>query len=326
MNDETARIDPPAGDDEPVPRRRLRRSSEDRVLAGVAGGLGRHLGVDPIIFRIGFVLSLFFGGLGALAYVLLALFVPTDGAPDLAQRIGRPLRRSGVWRAIGIALVVLLAVMGLVTLAAGGAFATALGWGVPVAVGVIVIGAVLALTAFRGGARWLIPPVLAVVIGAGAASATDLDFRGGIGERVYTPVSAGSIPADGYKLGVGRLAIDMRDVDWRKDSVVHLKVRLGTGQADVLVPEKVCVAGHAHVGAGESEVAGERNDGFDVDHAAGSGSTATPRLELDAKVDIGQLRVINDDTADVSDPGYRVPFDNATGPLRAAEQRACATP
>ena len=325
MNDQTPTIEPPAeGDPTTPPRRRLRRSSTDRVLAGVAGGLGRHLGVDPIIFRIGFVLSLFFGGLGALAYVLLALFVPTDGEPDLAQRLGRPLRRSGLWRALGIALVVLLAVAGLFTLAAGGAFAVALGWGVPVAVGVIVIGAVLALTAFRGGARWLIPPVLAVVIGASVASAADLDFRGGIGEREYQPVSARSIPADGYKLGIGRLAVDVRDLDWRKGSVVHLKIRLGTGQADILVPTKVCILGTTHVGAGESEVAGERNDGFDVDHRAATGSTATPRLELDAKVDIGQLRVINDDNAALSDPGYRVPFDDATGPLRAAEERACA--
>jgi phage shock protein PspC (stress-responsive transcriptional regulator) len=326
MNDQTPTIEPPAGDDQPAPRRRLRRSASDRVLAGVAGGLGRHLGVDPIIFRIGFVLSLFFGGLGAIAYVLLALFVPTDGEPDFAQRIGRPLQRAGVWRAISIAVIVVLAVTALVALAAGGAFAVALGWGVPVAVGVIAIGAVLALTAFRGGARWLIAPVLAVVIGAGVASAADLDFRGGIGEREYQPVSAAAIPADGYKLGIGRLAVDVRDLGWKKDSVVHLKISLGTGQADVLVPTNVCIAGTTHVGAGESEVAGERNDGFDVDHRPAARSTATPRLELDAKVDIGQLRVINDNTADLSDPGYRVPFDDATAPLRAAEQRACATP
>src|SRR5262245_45966521 len=71
---------------EPMPPRprRLLRSSDDRVLAGVAGGLGRYFGVDPIIFRIGFPISLFFGGLGGLAYLLLAVFVPTDGEPDTA--------------------------------------------------------------------------------------------------------------------------------------------------------------------------------------------------------------------------------------------------
>ena len=67
---------PDEGRDRP---RRLLRSSSDRVIAGVAGGLGDYFGVDPIIFRIGFVLSILFGGLGALAYLLLAIFVPTDG-------------------------------------------------------------------------------------------------------------------------------------------------------------------------------------------------------------------------------------------------------
>ena len=333
MNDETTQIGPPDGEDrEPgtgqaeatPPQRRLRRSSTDRVVVGVAGGLGRYFGVDPVLFRIGFVISLFFGGLGILAYLLLALFVPTDGEPDRFQRFGARLQRMRFWRGAGIALVVVLAVAGLFALAAGGAFAVAIGWGVPVAIGVIVVGAVLALTAFRGGTRWLIPPVLAVVIGAGVASAADLDFPGGIGEREYHPVSASAIPPDGYRLGVGRLAVDLRDLNWRSDQVVRLQLELGTGQADLLVPENVCVKGSTHVGFGESQVVGERNDGVDVDHAPGTGSTATPRLELDAEVDIGQLRVVNSDTADVNDFGYRGHFDEAAAPQRAAEKRACA--
>jgi phage shock protein PspC (stress-responsive transcriptional regulator) len=335
MNDDTSSIEHPGGDEEstsggsapeavaPQPRR-LRRSSSDRVLVGVAGGLGRYFGVDAVIFRIGFVLSLFFGGLGALAYLLLALFVPTDGDPDRAQRLGARLHRMGFWRGLGIAAVAALAVAGLFALAAGGAFAVALGWGVPVAIGVILAGAVLALTAFRGGARWLFLPVMAIVIGAGVASAADLDFRGGIGEREYHPVTADSIPADGYRLGIGRLAVDLRDLDWSRARVVHLDVKLGTGQADVFVPEAVCIKASSHVGVGESEVAGEQNDGVDVDHTAAAGSNAVPRLELDADVDVGQLRVINSDTADVNDSGYRGPFHDATAPQRAAEDRACA--
>ena len=89
---------PDEGRDRP---RRLLRSSSDRVIAGVAGGLGDYFGVDPIIFRIGFVLSILFGGLGALAYLLLAVFVPTDGDPDAAQRLGGRLQGTGFWRAVG---------------------------------------------------------------------------------------------------------------------------------------------------------------------------------------------------------------------------------
>ena len=135
----------------------------------------------------------------------------------------------------------------------------------------------LALTAFRGGARWLIPPAVALAVGAGVAAAADLDFRGGIGEREYHPVSARPIPADGYRLGVGQLIVDLRDLDWSKERVVHLDVDLGAGQASVFVPDRVCVTGSTHVGIGESEVAGERNDGVDVNHAVGGGLDAPRR-------------------------------------------------
>jgi hypothetical protein len=166
---------------------------------------------------------------------------------------------------------------------------------------------------------------VALAVGAGVASAANLDFRGGIGEREYHPLSAKSIPADGYKLGVGRLVVDLRDLDWEKARVVPLHVDLGTGQADVFVPERVCVAGSTHAGVGESEVAGQRSDGFDVDQTAGTGSNAVPRLEINASVDVGQLRVINSDTADVNNPGSGPgPFHEDAAPQRAAEARACA--
>lgn len=327
---EGPKSDQPSDEGEPTESgaaapRRLRRSSSDRVLVGVAGGLGRYFGLDPVIVRIGFALSVFFGGLGALAYLLLAVFVPTDGDPDRTQRVGRRLRAMGFWRALGLAAVAAVALAGLFGLAGAAALAVALGWGVAVAIAVILIGGLLALAALRGGARWLIPPAVAIAIGAGVASAADLDFRGGVGDREYQPLSTRSIPAAGYRLGVGRLVVDLRHLDWKEERVVQLKVDLGAGQADVFVPRRVCVAGATHTGAGESEVVGERNDGFDVDHSVGAGSSAVPRLQIDASVDVGQLRVINSDTASVDNPGYGPgPFHEDTAPLRAAEARACA--
>ena len=47
-------------------------------MAGVAGGLGRHLDIDPIILRVAFVVLAFFGGAGVLAYGALWLLVPDD--------------------------------------------------------------------------------------------------------------------------------------------------------------------------------------------------------------------------------------------------------
>ena len=336
MNDETTTTIDDSGDGDRDPEgsgrsdrdkpRRLLRSSSDRVLVGVAGGLGRYFRVDPVIFRIAFGISILFGGIGALAYLMLAIFVPTDGEPDRAQRLSGRLSRLGFWRGAGMVAIAALALAGLIGLAGGAAFAVALGWGVPVAILVIAIGALLGLTALRGGARWLIAPALALALGGGVAAASDLDFRGGIGQREYNPLSVRAIPTDGYRLGVGELIVDLRDLDWHEARVVRTKVEVGAGQANVYVPSGVCVSGPTHVGAGESEVAGERNDGIDVDHSAGAGAIATPRLEIDANVQLGQLRIINSDTASVDTPGYGPgPLHVDTGPQRAAEARACGS-
>ena len=65
----------PAGD-EP---RRLTRSGGDAIIGGVASGLGRYFGVDPVLFRIGFVIATFIGAVGLIAYLALLVFVPSDG-------------------------------------------------------------------------------------------------------------------------------------------------------------------------------------------------------------------------------------------------------
>jgi phage shock protein C len=65
--------------DEETPRaeqpRRLYRSTNDRVLAGICGGLGEYFAVDPVWFRIGFVVLTLGGGAGILAYLIMWLIV-----------------------------------------------------------------------------------------------------------------------------------------------------------------------------------------------------------------------------------------------------------
>ena len=61
---------------EPRPVRRLHLSSSDRKLAGVCGGLGEWLEVDPVFFRVAFVLLALACGLGILAYIALWLLIP----------------------------------------------------------------------------------------------------------------------------------------------------------------------------------------------------------------------------------------------------------
>lgn len=60
--------------------RNLRRSNDDRMIAGVCGGLGRHTGIDPIVFRIVLVALAVFGGIGLVIYALAWLLVPEENA------------------------------------------------------------------------------------------------------------------------------------------------------------------------------------------------------------------------------------------------------
>ncbi|MCB1245712.1 MAG: PspC domain-containing protein [Acidimicrobiia bacterium] len=61
------------------PDRQLRRSDGDKILAGVAGGLGEHFGVNAWWFRIAFLVLALLGGLGLLVYLLAWGLVPTAG-------------------------------------------------------------------------------------------------------------------------------------------------------------------------------------------------------------------------------------------------------
>jgi phage shock protein C len=64
--------EPPTG---PEPRV-LRRSRDERVIGGVCGGLGRYLGIDPVLLRIAFVILAIAGGGGILLYVVSWILIP----------------------------------------------------------------------------------------------------------------------------------------------------------------------------------------------------------------------------------------------------------
>jgi phage shock protein PspC (stress-responsive transcriptional regulator) len=101
--------DPPVP---PPPTRRLRRSRNNRVAAGVAGGLGDYFGFDPVLFRVLFATAAFFGGAGVVAYVLAWAAIPEEGterAPvdDWIGWLRR--RRMPLWIvAVGVGLLLWL--------------------------------------------------------------------------------------------------------------------------------------------------------------------------------------------------------------------------
>jgi phage shock protein PspC (stress-responsive transcriptional regulator) len=102
--------------------RRLTRRMDDRMLAGVASGLGAYFNVDPVVFRVGFVALTLAGGTGVLIYLLCWVLLPPafgphvpPAAPGSPQHQGQAVMaaalRQGGWKtylAIGAVLLALL--------------------------------------------------------------------------------------------------------------------------------------------------------------------------------------------------------------------------
>lgn len=178
------------GQSAPAGIRRLRRTNDDRVLGGVAAGLGRYFGVDPILFRIGFVVASILAGAGALAYLAAWIFLPSDASEP----------RSGRSRALSILAGGVLAIIALPFLAPVFGIAAAL---LPLALFVLLVALLVSAVRGNGGdfASVLGKVTLgllallatgALILGAGAAAA----LGGGV-------VMASLVVAAGVALLVG---------------------------------------------------------------------------------------------------------------------------
>ena len=87
---------------------RLRRSRSDRKVAGVAGGLARHLDVDPLILRVTLVVLVFFGGAGLIIYGACWLLVPDEATGSAPLRLDERSRTVLLLIVGALALVALL--------------------------------------------------------------------------------------------------------------------------------------------------------------------------------------------------------------------------
>ena len=66
--------------------KRLYRSRSNRVIAGVAGGLGETFNVDPVIVRLVFVVLGLMNGFGVLLYLAMWLLVPNENSTAVDAR------------------------------------------------------------------------------------------------------------------------------------------------------------------------------------------------------------------------------------------------
>ena len=330
--------DPLPGPEDAPGARTLTRSTTDKHIWGVAGGLGRYFGIDPVIFRVAFAAATLVSGVGVIAYVALRLLLPTDtGEPAWLEGRSRVttivvtavlaiaavstvspssfLFGPGVFgvaalsvlgiavyrgwgsgikddpaKAVARATLALIATAAALGAATGVGLIAAIGGGTAVAIIAIVAGFGLIAAGLLGGPRWLILPVVVLVMPLAVVSAADIDLRGGVGERKYSPQTVADLRPE-YKLGVGQMDLDLRRMDLAGETA-QINVRLGIGEARLRVPAGTCVSTAAQIGVGAADLPDRAGQGFDV-RVDQTANPSRARLHVNADIGVGHLEIDN---------------------------------
>jgi phage shock protein PspC (stress-responsive transcriptional regulator) len=275
---------------------RLRRSSWRSILGVVAiiaaAGIALHaVGHGALDAAWGFG-----AGLGSIALVGAVATLVWLRLRGRGGEQGRPSADRRLLRCLALVTAVTAAV---ILSAAAGAWLAGTD-GRLAAWAVVAIGVALTLAAITGTgartARRLVLLALAFALSVAVTTAAGVDLHGGLGERTYRPAMLSQV-RDGYRLGAGRLEIDLRDVRFPAGNT-PLRVQLGMGEVVVLVPDDVCVATHAQIGGGYIGALDRESGGLDVNWVNLPSPPPppppllrTPRLVLNARVGLGALFV-----------------------------------
>ncbi|MEE8335231.1 MAG: PspC domain-containing protein [Candidatus Neomarinimicrobiota bacterium] len=82
-------------------KKRIFRNPDDNIIGGVCGGLGSYFDVDPVWFRLGFVIGTLIGGSGILIYLILWFIVPeARSTADKLQMQGEPITAENIKKTV----------------------------------------------------------------------------------------------------------------------------------------------------------------------------------------------------------------------------------
>jgi phage shock protein PspC (stress-responsive transcriptional regulator) len=268
------------------------------MLGGVCGGIAEYSGIDPLLWRIGFVALTFAGGSGILLYLVLWLLMPTGSAdpavpfPPRGRRTRRePGPRSPVPRMTIAALFIVVGALALL--------ARVVGWNLGPRVffgsALLVVGLGLIAAAFGGGRRargGLVALGVLLSIGSiGASSSIPWhDFHGGsVGDRTYRPTTAAQVQPS-YRGGVGDMTVDLRGVDVSSlPGPITTRIGHGVGDVTIEVPADADVHLVVHSGLGSVDAFGRGtvDEGF-FPATSGTGSWVNDdKAEFDLTIDAG---------------------------------------
>ena len=291
---------PPAG---PPARPQLRRSRTDKILGGVNGGLAEYSGIDPLLWRVGFVALAFAGGTGVVVYLLLWLLMPAGPAgaattTATARAVRAPKRPAGPRSPVpGITMAALLIVVGVLVMIDR---LTGADLGPRAFLGsallVVGLGLIAASRAHgRTGRGGLI--ALGVVLSLALIAAANEPWRHSdddIGDRIYMPGAANAVQSE-YHGGIGDMRLDLSDVDVSDlDTAIRTRVDAGVGDVTIIVPRDADVSVNIDSGIGSVRVFDEegRSDGFFEGEGSGSWvGDDEPEIVLSVNAGIGDVEV-----------------------------------
>lgn len=290
----------------PTEQAGLSRSTGDRMLFGVCGGVAERYGFEPLLVRLAFLATLFLGGAGVLFYLAAAVLIPAaaDGAHRPAAGGGSAVGRAGggaLRVLVGLA-VAIAAFTALCTIAAISFGTTALLGAWPAAAALLLLaGLLVASVRSRRATGVLLVLALALAVPATAAVVADIDVDRSFGQRDLRPGTT-TRAGQGYRLGAGQLVLDLRDLPLRDGDRVRIPARVDVGQLGVVLPRTRCVAWTIRTDVGTAGAA-EVLDETDTDGSWG-GERETievdpprdardrrPRVVLDLHVGLGHLAV-----------------------------------
>jgi phage shock protein PspC (stress-responsive transcriptional regulator) len=264
--------------------KRLERTKSPRIIAGVAGGLGRYFDLSPAIFRLGLIVLTLLGGAGILVYLTAVIVIPQEGSEQSIAEQVLSERRDRPWPLIGLGLV------GVAVAVLFAHAAASVGWVCVLIAGLIV----LWMSRREKKGRGILIAVLVIlsVIVAAIATATAVAFSwfnvslgDGVGTRVYQPLTTSDIKPQ-YQLGIGKLRVDLSRLA-PVTQETHVKATVDVGRLRIIVPRDAAVAVNAHANVGETNALQHHADGKNAELHVGEGL-----LVIDASVGAGRIDVV----------------------------------
>src|SRR5207253_11134606 len=128
---------------------------------------------------------------------------------------------------------------------------------------------------WRGGAKGLIAIGFLLVIPLAVTTVADRPLNGGVGNRIYHPANISELRHN-YRLGIGDLTVDLRDVDIA-EGTRQVNASVGLGQVTVIVPHDANVTITGKAGVGEVILLGQRETGGSVEQIVSTDNVTSPQ-------------------------------------------------